>query len=61
MHEPNLCLFSVKTFEEEKKEATAELLKYRDSFFVAWTKALGFNNGAPATVIDVGKKKFYAF
>jgi glutathione S-transferase len=39
--------------EEEKKEATAELLKYRDSFFAAWTKALGFNNGAPATVTDV--------
>lgn len=47
--------------EEEKKEATAELLKYRDSFYAAWTKALGFNNGAPATVIDVGEKKFYSF
>ncbi|KAH8968577.1 hypothetical protein BDL97_03G134300 [Sphagnum fallax] len=56
---PTVCMspiyvfFIVKTFEEEKKEATAELLKYRDSFYAAWTKALGFNNGAPATVIDV--------
>jgi hypothetical protein len=39
--------------EEDKKEAAAELLKYRSTFVEVWLKALGFHDATPALLEEV--------
>ncbi|CAM6022690.1 unnamed protein product, partial [Sphagnum balticum] len=39
--------------EEDKKEAAAELLKYRSTFVEVWLQALGFHDATPALLEEV--------